>query len=51
VHRILSKTQKGAYIFIYGKTRGLENILQYITTYFLHQVGKLHIIEAVKANY
>jgi len=48
---ILSKTQKGAHTFIYGNTPGLENILQYTTKYFLHQVGKLHIIEAVKVNY
>jgi hypothetical protein len=48
---ILSKTQEGAYIFIYGNKPGLENILQYTTTYLLHQVRKLHFIEAVKVNY
>lgn len=43
VHIILSETQKGAYIFIYGNAPGLENILQYTATYFLHLVGKPHI--------
>jgi len=51
VHMILSETQKGAYVFIYGNAPGLENILQYTATYFLHLVRKLRIIEAVKVNY
>jgi len=48
---ILSETQKGAYIFIYGNAPGLENILQYTATYFLHLVRKPHVIEPIKVNY